>query len=393
MRYKIAFSFPFLQQKFILHAHSHFAFAGWITQVLMALMVAELARQDKGAFTRYRPLLYANLFTAYGMLFSFPAQGYGVVSITFSTLNILTGYWFALKYWRSLDKLTVRHPGRSWFKAALVFNVIGSLGAFSLAYMMATKNLHQNWYLAAVYFFLHFQYNGWFFFACMGLFTGKLSRQRLNIRFLRPVFLLFAIACIPAYFLSALWLPIPVIVYVLVILAAIAQVIGGVMLFRGINKQQALLHSGPRGGNWLMMLAGWAFAIKLLLQLGSTIPELSDLAFGFRPIVIGYLHLVLLGVITLFILGFILSEVKLIRHRAAIKWAVYIFTAGVVLNEMFLMIQGVYGLSYESIPYMDVMLLSAGVVMFLGLLLLCTSLRRDHGNPSADIDSIPTSNP
>ena len=34
MRYKIAFYFPFLEQKNIQEAHSHFAFYGWITSAI-----------------------------------------------------------------------------------------------------------------------------------------------------------------------------------------------------------------------------------------------------------------------------------------------------------------------------------------------------------------------
>jgi hypothetical protein len=373
MRYKIAFSFPFLQQKFILHSHSHFAFSGWITQVLMALMVAYVYKYYKDAFKNFRLLLWANLITAYGMLFSFPVQGYGAVSITFSTLNIITGYWFAIKFWRTLDRLPKEHSHK-WFKAALVFNVIASLGAFSLAYMMATKNLHQNWYLAAVYFFLHFQYNGWFFFSCMGLLADKLKSSGVSMDFMKKVFWLFAAACIPAYFLSALWLPIPIPIYILVVLSAIAQVIGGYILFTQVNKQKSFLKIHNATGNWLMWLAGASLAIKLLLQLGSTIPSLSDLAFGFRPIVIGYLHLVLLAVISLFIIGYIISQ-RYIELNRSVLWGSYIFTAGIVFNEIFLMIQGISGLSYESVPHMDKLLLAAGIVMFIGLLLLNISSR------------------
>src|SRR6476660_7880415 len=69
MRYKIAYSLPWLPQKNVLNAHSHFAFAGWITQVLMALMVQYLARQNGQLNVRkYNWLLWANLLTALGML-------------------------------------------------------------------------------------------------------------------------------------------------------------------------------------------------------------------------------------------------------------------------------------------------------------------------------------
>ena len=176
LRYKIAFSLPFVDQKHLLHGHSHFAFAGWISQAIMVLLVAYLAAQNgKVVYKRYRWLLYANLVTAYGMLITFPIEGYGFYSIIFSTLSIFVSYFFALFYWRDLNTVKIKSTAHHWFKAAVFFNAFSSLGAFALAGMMAAKIVHQNWYLAAEYFYLHFQYNGWFFFACMGLLTAKLS--------------------------------------------------------------------------------------------------------------------------------------------------------------------------------------------------------------------------
>ena len=99
LRYKIAFSLPFIDQKFLLHGHSHFAFAGWITQALMTLMVAYLVANGQAeAFKKYKTLLIFNLITAYGMLCSFPVQGYGFFSITFSMLSIYVSYTFAIEF-------------------------------------------------------------------------------------------------------------------------------------------------------------------------------------------------------------------------------------------------------------------------------------------------------
>jgi len=178
LRYKIAFAFPFVDQKHLLHGHSHFAFAGWITQILMVLMVQHLCQhKGDGMFKKYRRVLYGNLLTAYGMLIFFPLEGFGWGSNIFSTLSIINSWFFACMFWKDLAGINDKSTGHYWFKAALLFYVISSLGAFSLMYMAITRVIHQNWYLAAEYYYLHFQYNGWFFFACMGLLISGLKKR------------------------------------------------------------------------------------------------------------------------------------------------------------------------------------------------------------------------
>lgn len=373
MRYKIAFSLPFIDQKHLLHGHSHFAFAGWVSQALMILLVNYLCRQkDETVFKKYKWVLNANLITAYGMLISFPLQGYGLFSIIFSTLSIFVSYIFALKCWKDLTSLTPGNISHWWIKAALFFNVLSSAGAFSLAFMMATKTVHQNWYLAAVYFFLHFQYNGWFFFACMGLATAKFFKH-VPRPALKRIFWLFTAACIPAYILSALWLPIPSWTYTIVVLAAFSQVIAWVFTLQQIKKQFAFIQSiTSKAVRQLIVLAGIALTIKLLLQLGSTIPSLSVLAFGFRPIVIGYLHLILLGVITLYLLGFFMHEKQITASAQSIS-AVKIFVAGIIMNELLLMVQGIAAMTYTPLPYINEMLLAAALIMLSGITMITIS--------------------
>ncbi len=380
LRFKIVFSLPFVDQKHLLHGHSHFAFTGWITQALMALLVARLnPSEPASAFKKYRWLLSANLFTAYAMLVSFPLQGYGAWSISFSTLSIFTAWIFSVAYWKDLCALQLKSSSHQWFKAALVFNIISSAGTFMLAYMMATKNVHQNWYLAAVYFFLHFQYNGWFFFAGMGLLVAAIEKITGNAAKLNRVFRLFALACIPAYFLSALWLPIPAFVYWLVVLAAAAQLAGWGLLVQLLFKNKAAIGAAITvTGKWVLLLAGAALSIKLLLQMGSVIPSLSQLAFGFRPIVIGYLHLVLLGVITMFILGYATAFNLLLVNKNA-RRGIGIFVTGIVVNECLLMTQGVAGLSYTGIPGINEWLLGAAIIMCAGMVQFVAATKNKSG--------------
>jgi hypothetical protein len=118
----------------------------------------------------------------------------------------------------------------------------------------------------------------------------------------------------------------------------------------------------------LFALIAIALTIKLCLQAASVIPSLSRLAFGFRPIVIGYLHLVLLGVISLFIITYILS-LKLIRVNRPTTLGFVIFTLGIVVNEFLLMIQGAGDLGYTDVPSVNFLLFLTAIVLFSGALI------------------------
>ena len=373
LRYKIAFSLPFINQSHLLHGHSHFAFTGWITHVLMILLVSFMsAQKGEELHKKYNWVINANLITAYGMLISFPLEGYGLFSISFSSLSVVVSYVFVVMYWKDLNSLPIKKVSHWWLKAALFFNVLSSAGTFFLAFMMVTKSMHQNWYLASVYFYLHFQYNGWFLFACLGLATDKLF---FNVppKILKKIFWLFAGACIPAYLLSALWLPIPVWLYILVVLAAFSQVGGWIFFVREAKKQLSFLREFlNKTVQLLLLFSSIAFTIKLLLQLGSTIPSLSTLAFGFHPIVIGYLHLVLLGVITLFLLGYLIIQKQILLNSKTFA-GIKIFTAGIIINEILLMTQGVAAISNITIPFINELLFVTACILFSGITLLNVS--------------------
>jgi hypothetical protein len=377
LRYKIAFSLPWVDQKYLLHGHSHFAFAGWVTLALMSLLVQYLTENGRPhAFKKYRWLLYANLFTAYGMLVSFPLEGYALFSIIFSTLSIFVSYAFAVVYISDLKKLSYNNSTHSWFKSAIFFNALSSLGAFTLAFMLATQQINEHIYLASIYFFLHFQYNGWFFFACMGLLNYQLYKAGINDTMLKKIFWLFFIACIPAYLLSALWLPLPSWIYWVVVIAALLQLYGWVMLVSQIKPFLPDVRKNlPPFSRAIFVLAALALSLKLILQALSVIPSLSTLVFGFRPIVIGYLHLVLLGVITLFILGYIISQQHILLNKIGYT-GLAVFIAGVLLNEAILMIQGAGDIWYIAIPHTELLLLAAAIILFSGMLLLNIGLSK-----------------
>lgn len=374
LRYKIAFYLPIIHQKFLLHSHSHFAFTGWISQSLMVLLIYFLSQNiGEYVYAKYRFILIANLTCSYGMLVSFLFQGYGLFSISFSTISILVFAIFSIYFWKDLNKIKTKNTAILWFKASLLFGLISSLGAFGLSYLMINKVNDQNLYLAAVYFFLHFQYNGWFLFAGMGLLADKLYFLEHERQKLKSIFFLFFIACIPAYFLSILWVSFSASIYILLICAVIAQVIGwGFMIKILIKNKVQISNQLSQSGKILLILSGIAFSIKLLLQTASIHPALSQISYGFRPIIIGYLHLVLLGVTTIFILGYIISF-KLININKILIRGVLLFVIGIIINELLLMVQGVSAMSYIIVPYINEMLFTVAIIMLIGTFIIFTS--------------------
>jgi len=201
----------------------------------------------------------------------------------------------------------------------------------------------------------------------MGLLYGFLNLKKTDNHFFDTTFRLFFFSCLPAYFLSTLWADLPVWLYGLTVLAAIIQVIAWYkFLFILLNTKREYLTNFPYFLRYILLFVAFAVSIKVLLQLGSTIPSVSKLAFGFRPIVIAYLHLVLLAIISLFLLFYIYAN-HLIHSNKKIKLGVILFSIGVLLNEIILAVQGIASFSYTLIPHVDIALFGAAVVLVSGI--------------------------
>jgi hypothetical protein len=383
LRYKINFPLPLLNQKNLLHGHSHFAFTGWVTLALMALMVNYLLKQQLLTnYKKYYWILLANCITAYGMLISFIIQGYAAFSITFSTLSIFVSYFFIFHFWRDLDKVRDESYAVTWFKASLVILGISSLGAFSLAFLMARHIMVQDFYFGAIYFFLHFQYNGWFLFACFGLLfsylhsNAILTSQTIN----KKLFLMMVITVGPSYFLSILWLKLPKILHLIADVSGVLQVlilIYFISLLTLVKEKKPTRISATT--RYLWILAAVAFILKIILQMLSIIPFLTSYAFGFRPIVIGYLHLSFLGIISFFILGYI-NQVISKKERGISTGGVILFIAGVLAQEIVLMVQGLEALEFEPFRYASIILFFTAIMIGGGLSWITWSYHKNNAD-------------
>lgn len=202
-----------------------------------------------------------------------------------------------------------------------------------------------------------------FFNLLLVAFIGVILRYKI-------AFLLFCLACLPTYFLSVLWLSIPLIVYSVIAASVIAQVAGWLVMVKVFITNKLFINQQfSKQGRLLLLLSAIAFSIKLVLQSGSLHPALSYLSYGFRPIIVGFLHLVLLAVTSIFIVGYIVS-LYLIPVTKKLMTGIFIFVAGIIINELLLMVQGIAALNYNSILHINVQLLMAAIILLFGISIL-----------------------
>ncbi|MFT3843469.1 MAG: hypothetical protein QM725_00300 [Lacibacter sp.] len=385
LRYKILFPLPWVDHKHLLHGHSHFAFSGWVSTALYVALIHVLKPsilQQK----QFNNLLWAQQISSYGMLFTFPFMGYAVPSIAFSTLSILVSFWFTALAWKQIISSQHITFQKKWFYAALVCNVVSSAGTLTLAWLMANKILHQSLYFGSVYFYLHFQYNGWFLFTVFGLLLlyAQPWINRLQQRFSNYFFWLLVISILPAWFLSMLWMRLPEWMHYAGIAAVTFQLLALYYMGRLVWQLRNFLQHSTNGlVKWMWLFSIMAFVLKIILQSFSAVPELNKYAFGIRPIVIGFLHLVLLGFVSMFILGSFIQSNLLHTKQAAATKAVWIFITGLILNEVTLMLQGIAAISFTDAPYANYILLLAALTMFSGLLALLLQQKSPARNDRA----------
>ena len=377
MRYKIAYSLPIVDQKHVQEAHSHFAFYGWITQIIYVLMIRYLhGILSEQQLKKYHTLLIINAISAYAMIPSFIYNGYYWASIAASTAALLTSFvffFFLLK-----DLKGKKDLAKPWFIGGLFFAVISSVGVFGLSYMMSSGNITQDLYLASTYYYLHFQYNGFFIFSCIGLLLYSLKGIGAEISDSdnRMIFWLMFVGCVIGVGLSVLWMKMPMWIYIAIILGTIAQTLGAAKLYLVVKRNwaKAVLNFSALQ-RFVLMYVGFAFFAKTVLQLGSTIPALSQFAFGFRNVVIAYLHLILLMCVSAFLINQILAT-NVFKMTKPVLTGLKLLLLGIFLNEAVLGLMGIFSIKYISIPFAPEILLAVSLLMMFSLLAILVSLKK-----------------
>ncbi len=333
--------------KFIVHTHSHIALLGWIYVGFTTLIYSLFIKKTKQI--KFKLVFWATQITILGMLFSFPITGYALFSIIFSTLFLICSYWFYFLF-KKYYNLKKENYVYKFINTSLLFMVISSIGPLALGIIMNTLGNTSPLYKNAIYFYLHFQYNGWFIFCLLGVFFYFLEKNKIHIHkeFISPFYKYMIISCFLTLFLSFLWMKPSKLLYLLSSIGAVYQIIA-------LGKFQLILSNYKITDNKIfspfivkvLKLVYLLFVIKIVLQFLTSIPYFAELAFKFKDFVIGYLHLVFLGIASLSVLIF-LHQQKLLKLN---KPSVLTFLFGFILSESLIFCKGFC--IWQQLPYIN----------------------------------------
>lgn len=315
---------PFNYSNF-LHGHSHFAFGGWLTPALAWAVLRQMPEVTERMGQKHIRNVFILFFTsAYGMLFSFPFQGYGAISIFFSTVSIFATFYLAWRWWKALQSDV--SISSLFLRAAILFLLLSSAGPFATGPLAHFGYKEEPVYRNVVYFYLHFQYNGWFSFIVFAI----ISRTMIpNVRLVRAFYLLTS-GCVLSVFLSFLWSTPHSWYYLTGGFGAALQLWGAILLIAAIRSEK-----NHRTHPHLFTFVLCAMLLKLCLQLLSGIPYLASFTASHRIIIIAYLHLVMLGFLSTFIL-YLLSGMFSIKKEVYFFFIIFVLTEVILVASPFL---------------------------------------------------------
>src|SRR5690625_306959 len=362
----------------LLHAHSHVAILGW-TFFAVFLIFAVLVRAFDTTYVKIVSVLLLIVTTL--MFTAFLAQGYAMYSIIFSTLHIFLEYavaYFIISHVRRNEHIP--QSSRYFMYGSVVMLIISSLGPFSLGAIAASGLRESSIFDMAIYFYLHFQYNGWLTLILIGMFLYMLKQKRINYSetLMKRSFWLYFTALFPSFFLSILWYDFGFIGISLAIIGIVGQISGLVFLFVAFYRiRQSFQRAVTRLIYVNMYIVMLLLACKSVMEIGLLHLPFAELIYETRPVVIGYLHLTLLGFISIFILVqcYVLQLVN--EKLLLVKLAVSVFLFSFILNEFVLFLSGLFSwLQFGAIPLNNHLLLLASVLLLISIVSLWLSIRR-----------------
>ena len=332
----------------ILHAHSHVAFLGWLHGAFIAF-ISFIFLKDKLQTKQFKWLYGFTIFNVAGIYIAFLIQGYKLFSILFLSLFLIATYWFLSYFFKNKQDVALYPATFRFVRAGLWLQFLSSISPWSLGIIIKKLGKQSDFYKFDIFYYLHFQYNGWFLFALIGLTLYLLERRGITLPVSKVNWLykLMLTAVFFGYFSNTLWAKPGWFYNVLALIGGAAE-IGAFFVLLLILKRyhHYLQHTVSSFTYNILILVLATFMIKTVLQFMGSFPYYADLSYSIRDFIIGYLHLIMLGIFTPFLLV-LASEMNFIQLK---KSYFYIFYSGFLITESIIFIRAVLQWFKVSIP-------------------------------------------
>ncbi|HMR42475.1 MAG TPA: hypothetical protein PKC40_01515 [Saprospiraceae bacterium] len=374
LRLAYLYEFSWLDFVNFRHGHSHVALLGWVFLSLFSFSIYYFLPSDRAVHPRYNQLFIGLQFCVLGMLVSFPIQGYGAVSITFSTLHTILTYFFVYRFWNDLKKNDTTLLSVQLIRWSLAFLLISTSALWVLAATMAFGMKNSETYYLSVQFFLHFQFNGWFTFAILSFFFRQLEMEELIFDAgSKKIFLSFLISsCFLTYALAVAWANPKPIIFWLNSIGVSLQFVALVYFYKLLFPRRRSIQKTFSG--WfqsLFVIALLSFTLKIAIQTFLLIPYVATIAYTIRNFVIGFLHLILLGSVSAFLIGLFLKKKWLPYTTKLTRWGVGAFIFGFLSTEIILFSQGILlWAALGFLPQYDLILCALSLFLPAGIALI-----------------------
>ena len=358
-----------LQFRNLMHAHSHGAMLGWVYLMLYVLIVHHFIPDKKRIYNR---LFWVTEIAVIGMLISFPFQGYSAISISFSTLHIICSYLFIRLIWKN-HKIESK-PIQLLLKASLVFMFVSTIGIWCLGPAAAILGIESAFFQIAIQFFLHFQFNGWFLFAVLAVFLPSFFIE--NTKRFQVFFKTLIGGTILTFALPVSWFAYHSILPWINGVGVLLQLVAGYYFILLLRPHWTKFWQKTLPlSKWMYGLALLSFVLKIALQTSSIIPEVSMMANQYHNFVIGFIHLMMLGVITGFLFAFLLESSLISIKSKSLNLGIYSFIIGFIATEFILLLQGLfYYFALGMIPNYYMLLFFFSILLPLGILFILVNL-------------------
>lgn len=372
---------PFIRFKALLHAHSHVAMLGWM---FLATCIFLFRLSDPTAFGPWpRRLLAVAQLAVAGMLLSFPVEGYGPISSSFSVLHLLVSYALAWHIWKATAPWNAA-GSRALVRLAIGMLVLSTLGVWAVPVINANGLFGTEVYYWSVQFFLHFQFNGWLWFAALALWSRWAEQHGVPTPLDRATVRLWAVSVFLTYALAIAWSERHAVVYATNSVGVLLQLLAGWRTAVAIRASQKQLRSTVPLWAWrCVTYALIGMGIKVSIQAAVAIPQVATLAFTVRNYVVGFIHLNMLGALSLMLFAMALLADWWRSTDRLLRAGLSLFTAGVLLTEVLLFAQGsAWWLAWGTLPGYYTLLFGVSLLLPLSVVVLLLHARKHARLPS-----------